>query len=86
MLMFFTKLKCVPLSVFKLSLISFCVYLQHIAVKLPDSLPIFELLVVVTDEFPQLCVGVKDNGKSGKELTFDIIELNGAPICVPGWS
>ncbi|XP_072314641.1 mitogen-activated protein kinase kinase kinase kinase 2 isoform X1 [Eucyclogobius newberryi] len=62
-------------------------HLKHIAIKLPDSLPIFELLVVVTDEFPQLCVGVRDcsNGKSGQELTFDIIELNGAPICVPDY-
>uniref|UniRef100_A0A3B3ZL61 Mitogen-activated protein kinase kinase kinase kinase n=1 Tax=Periophthalmus magnuspinnatus TaxID=409849 RepID=A0A3B3ZL61_9GOBI len=60
-------------------------HLKHIAVKLPDSLPVFELLVVVTDEFPQLCVGVRDfsNGKSGQELMFDIIELNGAPISIP---
>uniref|UniRef100_A0A8C4NSS3 Mitogen-activated protein kinase kinase kinase kinase 2 n=1 Tax=Dicentrarchus labrax TaxID=13489 RepID=A0A8C4NSS3_DICLA len=35
-------------------------HLKHIAIKLPDSLPIFELLVLVTDEFPQLCVGVRD--------------------------
>uniref|UniRef100_A0A8C4HLE9 non-specific serine/threonine protein kinase n=1 Tax=Dicentrarchus labrax TaxID=13489 RepID=A0A8C4HLE9_DICLA len=28
------------------------------SIKLPDSLPIFELLVLVTDEFPQLCVGM----------------------------
>lgn len=62
-------------------------HLKHIAVKLPDSLPVFELLVVVSDEFPELCVGVKDCGKgnlqSGQQLQFDIIELNGAPICVP---
>uniref|UniRef100_A0A8C6KZT6 Mitogen-activated protein kinase kinase kinase kinase 2 n=1 Tax=Nothobranchius furzeri TaxID=105023 RepID=A0A8C6KZT6_NOTFU len=35
-------------------------YLKHIAIKLPDSLPVFELLVLVTDEFPQLCVGVRE--------------------------
>uniref|UniRef100_A0AAV2KP25 Mitogen-activated protein kinase kinase kinase kinase n=1 Tax=Knipowitschia caucasica TaxID=637954 RepID=A0AAV2KP25_KNICA len=62
-------------------------HLKHIAIKLPESLPIFECLVVVTDEFPQLCVGVRDcsNEKSGQELTFDIIELNGAPICEPDY-
>uniref|UniRef100_A0AAZ1XT96 Mitogen-activated protein kinase kinase kinase kinase n=1 Tax=Oreochromis aureus TaxID=47969 RepID=A0AAZ1XT96_OREAU len=53
---------------------------------LPDSLPIFELLVLATDEFPQLCVGVRDcsNDKppTGKQLRFDIIELNGAPVPV----
>uniref|UniRef100_A0A669C6K1 Mitogen-activated protein kinase kinase kinase kinase 2 n=1 Tax=Oreochromis niloticus TaxID=8128 RepID=A0A669C6K1_ORENI len=55
---------------------------------LPDSLPIFELLVLATDEFPQLCVGVRDcsNDKppTGQQLRFDIIELNGAPVPVPG--
>uniref|UniRef100_A0A673Y1M0 Mitogen-activated protein kinase kinase kinase kinase 2 n=1 Tax=Salmo trutta TaxID=8032 RepID=A0A673Y1M0_SALTR len=34
--------------------------LKHIDIRLPDSLPIFELLVLVKDEFPQLCVGVGD--------------------------
>lgn len=62
--------------------------LQHIAIRLPDSLPIFELLVLVTDEFPQLCVGVRDcsNGKHpySQQLKFDIIELNSTPISVPG--
>uniref|UniRef100_A0AAX7SMF8 Mitogen-activated protein kinase kinase kinase kinase n=1 Tax=Astatotilapia calliptera TaxID=8154 RepID=A0AAX7SMF8_ASTCA len=51
---------------------------------LPDALPIFELLVLATDEFPQLCVGVRDcsNDKppTGQQLRFDIIELNGAPL------
>ncbi|KAF3697484.1 Mitogen-activated protein kinase kinase kinase kinase 2 [Channa argus] len=64
-------------------------HLKHLAMKLPDSLPIFELLVLMTDEFPQLCVGVRDcgNGKpptSSQQLNFDIIELNGAPVSVPG--
>uniref|UniRef100_A0A8D3BW30 non-specific serine/threonine protein kinase n=1 Tax=Scophthalmus maximus TaxID=52904 RepID=A0A8D3BW30_SCOMX len=55
-------------------------HLKHIATRLPDSLPVFELLVLVTDEFPQLCVGVRDcsNGKppTSQQLKFDIIELN----------
>ncbi|XP_051284498.1 mitogen-activated protein kinase kinase kinase kinase 2 isoform X2 [Dicentrarchus labrax] len=62
-------------------------HLKHIAIKLPDSLPIFELLVLVTDEFPQLCVGVRDcsNGKGpiSQQLKFDIIELNSTPISAP---
>ncbi|XP_060922208.1 mitogen-activated protein kinase kinase kinase kinase 2 isoform X3 [Limanda limanda] len=62
-------------------------HLKHIAMRLPDSLPVFELLVLVTDEFPQLCVGVREcsNGKpsTSQQLQFDIIELNGNPISVP---
>ncbi|XP_076005699.1 mitogen-activated protein kinase kinase kinase kinase 2 isoform X2 [Genypterus blacodes] len=61
--------------------------LKHITMSLPDSLQVFELLVLVTDEFPQLCVGVRDgsNGKpaTNQQLKFDIIELNGSPISVP---
>ncbi|KAK2852073.1 hypothetical protein Q5P01_008349 [Channa striata] len=63
-------------------------HLKHIAMKLPDFLPIFELLVLMTDEFPQLCVGVRDcangNPPTCQQLTFDIIELNGTPVSVPG--
>lgn len=55
--------------------------------RLPDSLPIFELLVLVSDEFPQLCVGVRDfsNGKLpiSQQLKFDIIELNSTRISAP---
>ncbi|XP_034712609.1 mitogen-activated protein kinase kinase kinase kinase 2 isoform X3 [Etheostoma cragini] len=62
-------------------------HLKHIAMRLPDSLPIFELLVLVSDEFPQLCVGVRDssNGKHpvSQQLKFDIIELNSTPISAP---
>lgn len=59
-------------------------HLKHIAIKLPDTLPIFELLVSVTDEFPQLCVGVRDRKPSdSQQLQFDIIELNGTPVSVP---
>ncbi|XP_077401055.1 mitogen-activated protein kinase kinase kinase kinase 2 isoform X2 [Vanacampus margaritifer] len=56
-------------------------HLKHLSTRLPDSLPIFELLLLVTDEFPQLCVGVRDCAKGN--LKFDIIELNGAPISEP---
>ncbi|XP_033465964.1 mitogen-activated protein kinase kinase kinase kinase 2 isoform X1 [Epinephelus fuscoguttatus] len=62
-------------------------HLKHIAMRLPDHLPIFELLVLVSDEFPQLCVGVRDcsNGKrpTSEQLKFDIIELNSTPISTP---
>ncbi|XP_034533022.1 mitogen-activated protein kinase kinase kinase kinase 2 isoform X2 [Notolabrus celidotus] len=62
-------------------------HLKHIPIKLPDFLPIFELLVLVTDEFPQLCVGVRDcaNGKRpvSEQLQFDIIELNSSPVSSP---
>jgi mitogen-activated protein kinase kinase kinase kinase 3/mitogen-activated protein kinase kinase kinase kinase 2 len=63
---------------------------QHIDIRLPDPLPIFELLVLVTDEFPQLCVGVRDctaeKGKppTNQQLKFDIVELNGTPNSSPG--
>ncbi|KAL0970418.1 hypothetical protein UPYG_G00241700 [Umbra pygmaea] len=59
--------------------------LKHIDLRLPDPLPIFELLVIATDEFPQLCVGVRDCIAEGgttltnPQLKFDIIELNGTP-------
>ncbi|XP_071402464.1 mitogen-activated protein kinase kinase kinase kinase 2 isoform X2 [Centroberyx affinis] len=59
--------------------------LKHIAISLPDPLPIFELLVLVTDEFPQLCVGVRDCSEpsTNQQLKFDIIELNGTPNSTP---
>lgn len=62
-------------------------HLKHISVRLPDSLPIFELLVLVTDEFPQLCVGVREcssgDAPNSQQLKFDIIELNAPPTSVP---
>ncbi|XP_017282572.1 mitogen-activated protein kinase kinase kinase kinase 2 isoform X2 [Kryptolebias marmoratus] len=62
-------------------------HLKHIAVRLPDTLPVFEQLVLATEEFPQLCVGVREcrneNGTASQQLKFDIIELNGTPISVP---
>uniref|UniRef100_A0A8C9T1I0 Mitogen-activated protein kinase kinase kinase kinase 2 n=1 Tax=Scleropages formosus TaxID=113540 RepID=A0A8C9T1I0_SCLFO len=57
-------------------------HFKHITVTLPESLPIFELLVVETDELPQLCVGVRRAGTGGEQqpdslqLKFDIIHLN----------
>ncbi|XP_075896533.1 mitogen-activated protein kinase kinase kinase kinase 2 isoform X1 [Nelusetta ayraudi] len=57
-------------------------HLKHIAIRLPNSLPIFELLVLGTEEFPQLCVGVRD-GDDGKQVQFDIVELNSAPVSAP---
>ncbi|XP_059382757.1 mitogen-activated protein kinase kinase kinase kinase 2-like isoform X2 [Carassius carassius] len=56
--------------------------LKHIALNLPESLPIFELLVNETEELPQVCVGVrirpcqKDN--TG-QMHFDIIHLDDTP-------
>uniref|UniRef100_A0A672RNV6 non-specific serine/threonine protein kinase n=1 Tax=Sinocyclocheilus grahami TaxID=75366 RepID=A0A672RNV6_SINGR len=56
--------------------------LKHIALNLPESLPIFELLVNETEELPQVCVGVrsrpcqKDN--TG-QMHFDIIHLDDMP-------
>uniref|UniRef100_A0AAY4BFS7 non-specific serine/threonine protein kinase n=1 Tax=Denticeps clupeoides TaxID=299321 RepID=A0AAY4BFS7_9TELE len=64
-------------------------HLKHIAVSLPETLPIYELLVVVTDEFPQLCVGVMESsGKSdatsaNQLLQFNIINMNGLPASQP---
>uniref|UniRef100_A0A8C9WS92 Mitogen-activated protein kinase kinase kinase kinase 2 n=1 Tax=Scleropages formosus TaxID=113540 RepID=A0A8C9WS92_SCLFO len=42
-------------------------HFKHITVTLPESLPIFELLVVETDELPQLCVGVRRAGTGGEQ-------------------
>ncbi|XP_077355115.1 mitogen-activated protein kinase kinase kinase kinase 2 isoform X2 [Festucalex cinctus] len=56
-------------------------HLKHLPMRLPDSLAIFELLVLVTDEFPELCVGVRDCANGN--LQFDIIELNGTPVSEP---
>lgn len=62
--------------------------LQHIPIRLPEPLPVFELLVVATDEFPQLCVGVRECGtetpQASQQLLFDIIELNSTPTSAPG--
>ncbi|XP_057711153.1 mitogen-activated protein kinase kinase kinase kinase 2 isoform X1 [Corythoichthys intestinalis] len=57
-------------------------HLKQLAARLPDPLVTFELLVSDTDEFPQLCVGVRDCADGS--LRFDIIELNGSPVSEPG--
>uniref|UniRef100_A0AAR2J1H3 non-specific serine/threonine protein kinase n=1 Tax=Pygocentrus nattereri TaxID=42514 RepID=A0AAR2J1H3_PYGNA len=67
-------------------------HLKHIAVILPDPLVIFELLVLVTDELPQLCVGVREcrprndelQTETEQQLKFDIIQLNGTSSSQPG--
>ncbi|XP_050948661.1 LOW QUALITY PROTEIN: mitogen-activated protein kinase kinase kinase kinase 6 [Labeo rohita] len=60
--------------------------LKHIALILPESLPIFELLVKETEELPQICMGVrsrplqKDNPG---QIHFDIIHLDDTPQSLP---
>uniref|UniRef100_A0A4W6E9V0 non-specific serine/threonine protein kinase n=1 Tax=Lates calcarifer TaxID=8187 RepID=A0A4W6E9V0_LATCA len=60
-------------------------HLKHIAIRLPESLPVFELLVLVTDEFPQLCVGVRDcsNGKppTSQHSTQSLTKLSTLSFC-----
>ncbi|XP_036380775.1 mitogen-activated protein kinase kinase kinase kinase 6 isoform X2 [Megalops cyprinoides] len=63
-------------------------HLKHIAVCLPERLPIFELLVVQTDELPQVCVGVRECARgvaqlSNQQLQFDIVTLEGVAGSVP---
>lgn len=62
--------------------------LQHIPLNLPESLPIFELLVQESEELPQVCVGVHSgnhgSGKAVDHLRFNIIPLDDAPRVHPG--
>uniref|UniRef100_A0A6Q2YVU7 Mitogen-activated protein kinase kinase kinase kinase n=1 Tax=Esox lucius TaxID=8010 RepID=A0A6Q2YVU7_ESOLU len=56
--------------------------LKNVAVSLPETLPIFELLVLETDELPQLCVGVRGPRvpvNDSERIHFDIIHLNDTP-------
>uniref|UniRef100_A0A674CYS1 Mitogen-activated protein kinase kinase kinase kinase 6 n=1 Tax=Salmo trutta TaxID=8032 RepID=A0A674CYS1_SALTR len=56
--------------------------LKHIAVSLPETLPIFELLVLEKEELPQVCVGVsrlQTPVKTCEQVHFDIIHLNDTP-------
>uniref|UniRef100_A0A673HPF4 non-specific serine/threonine protein kinase n=1 Tax=Sinocyclocheilus rhinocerous TaxID=307959 RepID=A0A673HPF4_9TELE len=46
--------------------------LKHIALNLPESLPIFELLVKETEELPQVCVGVRSRPRQ-KDNTGQIV-------------
>uniref|UniRef100_A0A8C8CGH7 non-specific serine/threonine protein kinase n=1 Tax=Oncorhynchus tshawytscha TaxID=74940 RepID=A0A8C8CGH7_ONCTS len=53
-----------------------------VSVSLPETLPIFELLVLETDELPQVCVGVsrlQTPVKTCERVHFDIIHLNDTP-------
>uniref|UniRef100_A0A8C7N8I8 Mitogen-activated protein kinase kinase kinase kinase n=1 Tax=Oncorhynchus kisutch TaxID=8019 RepID=A0A8C7N8I8_ONCKI len=61
--------------------------LKHIAVSLPESLPIFELLVLEKEELPQVCVGVRKLQapvKTCEQVHFDIIHLNDTPRAQTG--
>uniref|UniRef100_A0A8C8LW43 Mitogen-activated protein kinase kinase kinase kinase n=1 Tax=Oncorhynchus tshawytscha TaxID=74940 RepID=A0A8C8LW43_ONCTS len=61
--------------------------LKHIAVSLPESLPIFELLVLEKEELPQVCVGVcklQAPVKTCEQVHFDIIHLNDTPRAQTG--
>uniref|UniRef100_A0A8C2GWF8 non-specific serine/threonine protein kinase n=1 Tax=Cyprinus carpio TaxID=7962 RepID=A0A8C2GWF8_CYPCA len=61
--------------------------LKHIALNLPDSLPVFELLVNETEELPQVCVGVRSRPRQKDntgQMHFDIIHLDDKPQSLPG--
>uniref|UniRef100_A0A674CYH1 Mitogen-activated protein kinase kinase kinase kinase n=1 Tax=Salmo trutta TaxID=8032 RepID=A0A674CYH1_SALTR len=61
--------------------------LKHIAVSLPETLPIFELLVLEKEELPQVCVGVsrlQTPVKTCEQVHFDIIHLNDTPRAQTG--
>ncbi|KAJ7307446.1 hypothetical protein JRQ81_009466, partial [Phrynocephalus forsythii] len=49
--------------------------LKHISVVLPDPLALFELLVVETEEYPQVCLGVTGSDQPVMELHFNIFSL-----------
>uniref|UniRef100_A0A671QJI0 non-specific serine/threonine protein kinase n=1 Tax=Sinocyclocheilus anshuiensis TaxID=1608454 RepID=A0A671QJI0_9TELE len=60
--------------------------LKHIALNLPESLPIFELLVKETEELPQVCVGVRSHPRQKDntgQMHFDIIHLDDTPQSLP---
>ncbi|XP_075795350.1 mitogen-activated protein kinase kinase kinase kinase 2 isoform X1 [Pelodiscus sinensis] len=50
--------------------------LKHFPVALPMPLSLFELLVVETEEYPQVCVCVVDRDQPGQELEFNVISLS----------
>uniref|UniRef100_A0A8C9T3S2 Mitogen-activated protein kinase kinase kinase kinase 6 n=1 Tax=Scleropages formosus TaxID=113540 RepID=A0A8C9T3S2_SCLFO len=58
--------------------------LKHFAVSLPESLPVFELLVQESDELPQVCVGLRECVRGGGRLQFDIVRLSNAGSAQPG--
>lgn len=60
---------------------------QFIPIRLPETLPIFELLVSTTDEVPQLCIGATESATTdpnSRQFEFDIIELNNMLWSPPG--
>ncbi|KAA0720400.1 Mitogen-activated protein kinase kinase kinase kinase 3 [Triplophysa tibetana] len=60
--------------------------LKHIALSLPESLPIFELFVQETEELPQVCVGVwtpPDKRDTSGKIHFDIMHLDDTPYNLP---
>lgn len=60
---------------------------QHISLNLPESLPIFELLVQECDELPQVCVGVhcKNSVEDAiEQLHFNIICHDDTALKQPG--
>ncbi|KAG9265483.1 mitogen-activated protein kinase kinase kinase kinase 2-like [Astyanax mexicanus] len=62
--------------------------LKHVALSLPDSLPIFELLGQESEELPEVCVGVHSSnqspGRAPEQLDFNIIHLDDTPREQPG--
>uniref|UniRef100_A0A8C3IJR9 Mitogen-activated protein kinase kinase kinase kinase n=1 Tax=Chrysemys picta bellii TaxID=8478 RepID=A0A8C3IJR9_CHRPI len=50
--------------------------LKHFPVALPMPLSLFELLVVETEEYPQVCVRVVDRDRPGQELEFNVLSLS----------
>lgn len=56
--------------------------------SLPETLPIFELLVLESEELPLLCIGVKGHSRhtehTNGQLKFDIIHLDDTPQDKPG--
>lgn len=64
-----------------------CFGVQFIPIRLPDTLPIFELLVSTTDEVPQLCIGATEStaaNPNSPQLEFDLIQLNDVLWLPPG--
>uniref|UniRef100_A0A670JI86 Mitogen-activated protein kinase kinase kinase kinase n=1 Tax=Podarcis muralis TaxID=64176 RepID=A0A670JI86_PODMU len=50
--------------------------LKHVSVALPVPLTLFELLVVETEEYPQVCLGVTGTDQPGAELHFSTLSLS----------
>ncbi|KAL7978300.1 hypothetical protein Chor_014839 [Crotalus horridus] len=50
--------------------------LKHVPVLLPYPLSLFELLVVETEEYPQVCFGVTGSDQPGAELHFSVLSLS----------